>query len=74
MIAGKNRGSGVVAVKIVSTLAARVLKLKICSSKDVFLFTGCDYTDNCSERDEESKPRGLQERPARIDLEALYYV
>ena len=35
-----------------STLDARVLKLKVCSSKDVFLFTGRAYTHNCSEGNE----------------------
>ena len=40
------------ATTIFSTLGARVLKLKICSSKDVFLFTGRDYTQNCSEGNE----------------------
>ena len=48
-------GSGLVAVRShhnFSTLDARVLKLKVCSSKDVFLFTGRAYTHNCSEGNE----------------------
>ena len=48
-------GSGLVAVGSYhnfSTLDARVLKLKVCSSKDVFLFTGRAYTHNCSEGNE----------------------
>ena len=48
-------GSGLVAVRSYhnfSTLDARVLKLKVCSSKDVFLFTGRAYTHNCSEGNE----------------------
>ena len=40
------------ATTIFSTLVARVLKLKVCSSKDVFLFTGRAYTHNCSEGNE----------------------
>ena len=51
----KGRGSGLVAVRSYhnfSTLDARVLKLKVCSSKDVFLFTGRAYTHNCSEGNE----------------------
>lgn len=55
-VCGRERsGSGLVAVRSYhdfSTFGARVLKLKICSSKDVFLFTGCDYTQNCSEGNE----------------------
>ncbi len=50
-----SRGSGLVAVRSdhnFSTLDARVLKLKVCSSKDVFLFTGRAYTHNCSEGNE----------------------
>lgn len=48
-------GSGLAAVRSqhnFSTLDARVLKLKVCSSKDVFLFTGRAYTHNCSEGNE----------------------
>ena len=48
-------GSGLAAVRSYhnfSTLDARVLKLKVCSSKDVFLFTGRAYTHNCSEGNE----------------------
>ena len=57
----KGRGSGLAAVRSYhdfSTLDARVLKLKVCSSKDVFLFTGRAYTHNCSEgnRKSNSKP------------------
>ena len=56
MVCGREKlGSGLVAVRsyhIFSTLGVRVLKLKICSSKDVFLFTGRDYTQNCSEGNE----------------------
>ena len=53
---GRERsGSGLAAVRSYhdfSTLDARVLKLKVCSSKDVFLFTGRAYTHNCSEGNE----------------------
>ena len=53
---GRERsGNGLVAVRSYhnfSTLDARVLKLKVCSSKDVFLFTGRAYTHNCSEGNE----------------------
>ena len=53
---GRERsGSGLAAVRSqhnFSTLDARVLKLKVCSSKDVFLFTGRAYTHNCSEGNE----------------------
>ena len=53
---GRERsGSGLVAIRSqhnFSTLDERVLKLKVCSSKDVFLFTGRAYTHNCSEGNE----------------------
>ena len=53
---GRERsGSGLAAVRSYhnfSTLDTRVLKLKVCSSKDVFLFTGRAYTHNCSEGNE----------------------
>ena len=53
---GRERsGSGLAAVRSYhnfSTLDERVLKLKVCSSKEVFLFTGRAYTHNCSEGNE----------------------